>query len=400
MAQPFQILVTGHQKQDIDTLLPALKTINQTSVETRVLEANQFDPLMNLSTIPKVLIHHLGQDPERELQSIIDRPGRDRPALLVIGQPGGDTPWIMRLAMQAGARDFIIYPPSLDEVVREVNAVLREDDASSITSCTLTAFISPKGGGGASTVAEGVAHVLRAHYSLPTLLMDLDCQFGTQYLNLDLRPEKGLKEALDMVEGLDELALKGYVGQHPSGLHVLGTLPTQIMLPGEITEKRLNRLMELLMASYNQIVVDLPCTIDSTFSLIVERVRRIVLVVQQDFQNIRNAQKLNQILRDELQVPPSRIAVIINRYEASNTITIQDVEQALQTKVSGNIPSDYRSVNDAANLGVPLMSHAPKSPVTGSIITLCDWILGQPESVNKPVGFLQKLRQSLVKKKS
>jgi len=400
MAQPFQILVTGHQKQDIDTLLPVLKTINQTSVETRVLGVTQFDPLVNLPTIPKVLIHHLGQDPERELQSIIDRPGRDRPALLVIGQPGGDTPWIMRLAMQAGARDFIIYPPSLDEVVREVNAVLRENDASSITSCTLTAFISPKGGGGASTVAEGVAHVLRAHYGLPTLLMDLDCQFGTQYLNLDLRPEKGLKEALDMVEGLDELALKGYVGQHPSGLHVLGTLPTQIMLPGEITEKRLHRLMELLMASYNQIVVDLPCTIDSTFSLIVERLRRIVLVVQQDFQNIRNAQKLNQILRDELQVPPSRVAVIINRYEASKTITIQDVEQALQTKVSGVIPSDYRSVNDAANLGVPLMSHAPKSPVTASIITLCDWILGQPESVNKPVGFLQKLRQSLVKKKS
>jgi len=371
----------------------ALKPLNAVAVKTRLLIEGEHDPLDIDSPTPDLLILYLGDDAERYLQAIMNRPPRLRPLLLVIGALGGDSPRIMRLAMQAGARDFMHYPVEAPEVVSIVNELVRESDADISEQSTLTAFISPKGGGGASTVAEGVAHVLRAQYGFTTLLMDLDCQFGTQYLNLDLRPDKGLKEALDVVETLDDVALKGYVGQHSSGLHVLGTLPAQIILPGEITEKRLYRLLELLMANYNQIVVDLPCSIDSTFSLIVEKMRHIVMVVQQDFQNVRNAQKLNQILRDELQVPASRIAVIINRYEPGNAITTQDIEQALQLKVSGILPSDYRSVNDAANLGVPLMEHAPKSPVTQSIVALSAWVVGyQAPAPEKPEGLFGRLR--------
>ena len=372
----------------------ALKPLEKAAVRTRLMKPAEVDPLSEGQT-PSLLIHFLGDQSDLELASLVARPARMRPELLVIGALGGDSASILRLAMQAGARDFIHFPVNIPEVVATVSALVREKASETQDSSTLTAFISPKGGGGASTVAEGVAHVLRAQFGLSTLLMDLDCQFGTQYLNLDLRPDKGLKEALDAVESLDEIALRGYVGQHPSGLHVLGALPSQIILPGEITEKRLYRLLELLMAAYNQIVVDMPCTVDSTFSLIVEKMRHIVMVVQQDFQNVRNAQKLNQILRDELQVPSRSVAVVVNRYDQNNAITLKDIEQALQLKICGIIPSDYRSVNDAANLGVPLMEHAPKSPVSTSLVALSGWVIGhEAVAPEKPVGLMQKLRQA------
>ncbi len=396
MSQDFNILVSGRLDKDVQAIAVALRSLEGVAVTTHILLPGQDDPMAGVNPAPDMLVLFLADEAERHLQSIMQRPSRLRPILLVIGGMGGDSPAVMRLAMQAGARDFLHYPLEPPEVVSMVKKIVRESNVDLHEQSTLTAFISPKGGGGASTVAEGVAHVLRVQYGCSTLLMDLDCQFGTQYLNLDLRPDKGLKEALDVIDSLDDVALKGYVGQHSSGLHVLGTLPTQIILPGEITEKRLYRLMELLMANYSQIVVDLPCTIDSTFSLIVEKMRHIVMVVQQDFQNVRNAQKLNQILRDELQVPPSRIAVIINRYEVNNAITIQDVEQALQLKVSGVLPSDYRSVNDAANLGVPLMAHAPKSLVTQSIIALSAWVVGQPPPPpEKKLGVFGQLRAAL-----
>jgi pilus assembly protein CpaE len=139
----------------------------------------------------------------------------------------------------------------------------------------------------------------------------------------------------------------------------------------------------------------MPCTIDSTFSLIVERMRRIVMVVQQDFQNIRNAQKLNHILRDELQVPANRTAVVVNRYEANNPITIKDVEAALQLTVSGIIPSDYRSVNDAANLGTPLLEHSPKSSVAASILEIAAWVAGKQAPQQKPQGILARVSSML-----
>ena len=390
----YNILLTGHSQAELNTLAEALRPLDKVEVRSRVMEIGEVDPLSKGQT-PSLLIHFLGDQSEAELATLAARPARMRPELLVVGASGGDNPGILRLAMQAGARDFIHFPANIPEVVATVTALVREKASETQESSTLTAFISPKGGGGASTVAEGVAHVLRARFGLSTLLMDLDCQFGTQYLNLDLRPDKGLKEALDAVESLDEVALRGYVGQHPSGLHVLGSLPSQIILPGEITEKRLYRLLELLMAAYNQIVVDMPCTVDSTFSLIVEKMRHIVMVVQQDFQNVRNAQKLNQILRDELQVPPRSVAVVVNRYDPHNAITLKDIEQALQLKICGIVPSDYRSVNDAANLGVPLMEHAPKSPVTTSLVDLSGWVIGhEAVAAEKPAGLMQKLRQA------
>lgn len=397
-----RILLSGNLDPDIQPLLLALRGLPNVTVDTRVLPQGQHDPLAgDVGSSPEILVHYLGGAPELELRALASRPARLRPALLVVGQHGGDTPEVMRLAMQAGARDFLIYPPPQAELVEKIKVMVREAEPVTSQPCTLTAFISPKGGGGASMVAESVAHALKARFGLSTLLMDLDCQFGTQYLNLDLRPDKGLKEALEAVDTLDDIALKGYVGQHHSGLDVIGTLPSQILLPGEITEKQLNKLMELLMASYQQIVVDLPCSVDSTFGLIVDKMRHIVIVVQQDFQNIRNAQKLNHILRDELQVPASRTAVVINRYEAKNSITVQDVEQALQLSVSGIIPSDYRSVNDAANLGLPLLEHAPASPVSTSVLELAGWVVGhQPASAAEHrAGLWARFRSALGGKK-
>lgn len=390
-----RILISGNLSPDVQPLIVALKKLPNVNVESYRLDADHNNPL-GVGPTPELVIHYLGEDPVAELTTFILRPQHQRPALLVVGRPGGDTPEVLRLAMRAGARDLLDYPPTVEEIEEKVKSLLRELQPMTAEPCSLTAFISPKGGGGASMVAESLAHALVAKYGHATLLMDLDCQFGTQYLNLDLRPDKGLKEALEAVDTMDEVALKGYVGQHASGLHVLGTLPTQIMLPGEVTEKQMNKLMELLMGSYQYIIVDMPCTIDSTFSLVVERMRRIVMVVQQDFQNIRNAQKLNHILRDELQVPATRTAVVINRYEAGNSITIKDVEQALQLTVSGIIPSDYRSVNDAANLGLPLLEQAPKSPVSASILDLAAWVVGeQPAAPAKPPGLMARVFSAL-----
>lgn len=395
MAHLIHILVTGHADPDLQQVAQALRNLPKVSVQTRLLTAQQHDPLGEGGPPPAILIHFLGTAAEQELSALIQRPAATRPELLVVGAIGGDAPRIMRMAMQAGARDFIIHPVAVEELVAEVRNIVAEHAADAAEPHTLTAFLSPKGGGGASTIAEGVAHIIAARFGLPTLLMDLDCQFGTQYLNLDLRPDKGLKEALEEAAGLDEIALRAYVCKHPSGLQVIGTLPGQILLPGEVTEQHLYRLLELLMQSYSQIVVDLPCTIDSTFSLIIEKMRHIVLVVQQDFQNIRNGQKLIHILRDELQVPPDHIGLIVNRFELNNPITVKDIEQSLQLRAVGCIPSDFRSVNDAANLGLPLMEHAPKSPVSLALLELAGWVIGQPVTVAKPPGFWSKLRTSL-----
>ena len=132
--------------------------------------------------------------------------------------------------------------------------------------------------------------------------------------------------------------------------------------------------------------------------MIIEKMRHIVMVVQQDFQNIRNAQKMLHILRDELQVPVERVGFVINRYEANHAITIKELEQALQLHTVGIIPSDFRSVNQATNLGVPLFEHAPKSPVAQAIEPLAAWVSGYALPKQPPRSLFKKLGAVLTKR--
>lgn len=400
MPRTFRVLITGHQVDLLQKIAEALAPLRELKLDISLLPHHETDPLGKPGPLPDLLVHCLSAQAELELGALIVRPPAQRPAaLLVVGLPKDSDLQHIRLAMQAGARDFITQPLAAEELRQVVHKI--QDELTSESGSgghALTAFLSPKGGGGASTVAMGVAHMLVARYHVPSLLMDLDCQFGSQYLNLDLKPEKGLREALDAVDAIDEVALKAYVAAHPSGLHVMGALPSQILLPGDVTERQLYQLLEILIRNYGQIVVDLPCVIDSTFSLIIEKMRRIVLVVQQDFQNIRNGQKLVRILREDLQVTPDRIALVVNRFEANNPISLQDIENALQLRIVGIVPSDFRSVNDAANLGIPLLEHAPKSPVTQALLQLTGWMMGIKPAEETPPTFSGKLRAWLAGK--
>ena len=54
-----------------------------------------------------------------------------------------------------------------------------------------------RGGVGASTVAVNLAWLFSDQYNMNTALIDLDLEFGTIALSLDLEPTRGLREALE-----------------------------------------------------------------------------------------------------------------------------------------------------------------------------------------------------------
>lgn len=395
MANLSDILVSGYSGSEIQALAAALRKLPRVHVKTRLLAPNEHDPLGAEAHGPAILIHFLGETAERELNTLIQRPPFLRPKLLVIGAAGGDAPHIMRLAMQAGARDFITHPIVYEEVAVEVRNILEEQATETPEQLSPLVFLGARGGSGVSTIAGGVAHIMAARLGLSTVLLDLDYQFGAHNFNLDLTSDKGLKEALDAAEGLDELALNAYLGKHSSSLRVLGVLPSQLLLPGEVNVYQVQRLLELLVHDYSHIVVDLPCCIDPLFGMVVENSHQIILVVQQDFVSLRNGQKITQILRGELQVPPERIGFVVNRYGANKSITLKDIEQALQLRKAGLIPSDYRNVLDAANLGIPLLDHAPKSPASLALLDLAKSLSGQQPARNPISGLIDKFRAAM-----
>jgi pilus assembly protein CpaE len=386
MTNLVHILISGPSEPDLLVLKSLLSELPGVEVRTRLLGKDSPDPLAGVAAEPDLLIHHLGDPAERELAALAARPARARPTTLLIALRSEVNARIMRLAMQAGARDFILGATAVEDTLAITRKIVKEKLSEKVgPERRLTAIFNAKGGAGASTIAGNLAHMLAAKQELRTVLLDLDLQFGSQSLNFDLHPQQGLAEALDAVDVLDEIALTGYMARHASGLHVLGTLPSQLLLPGEMSEKRLGQLLDLSMHAYEQVVADLPRLIDPVLHLVLERATQVLIVLQQNLANLRDGQRLVRILTDELGIPRDRLRVVINRYDARNSIGIENVIKALQHDSITTIPNDFKHFSAAANLGVPMAEYAPNIPATRALLKLAT-VIG-PNTGSEKKGF-------------
>ncbi len=377
MNTKIDILITGHGEPNLEVLQDLVGKLPRAVVHSRNLSGAAAEAVSEAGAGADVRVHFLGLKAEKELESLAAQNPQSRPATLIVYDRGMASAQLVRLAMRAGARDFIMGEQVVEDTMAALRKIIKEDfSAHGRSQRALTAVVNAKGGAGASTVAGALAHAFAREKGLYVLLLDLDVQFGSQCLRLDLHPEQGLMEALASVETLDEIALAGYVVKHPSGLHVLSALTGQVILPGEINEARLARLLDLLNQCYQHVVVDLPRLIDPLFNLLLERAGHVIVVLQQDMASLRDAQRMIQIMTHELGVPMERIVPVVNRYQKHQAIGIEDVERILAAKAITVVPNDFKNLNKAANLGVPIADYAPRTPATLAILNLADRLAG------------------------
>jgi len=375
------ILLTGQGEGNMEILQGLVNQLPGVKAQSRALNGHAPDFLGGPDLKADVLIHFLGLKAELELEALSKQNKQAGPVTLIVYDRGmADAPRLMRMAMQAGARDFIMGPQLVDDTLASVRKILKED---LYAHSALTAIVNAKGGAGASTIACALAHAFATHEGMQTLLLDMDLQFGTQCLRLNLTSPQNLVDALAAIESLDEIALVGYMAKHASGLHVLNRPEREIILPGEIDEKRLKRLIELAHNCYEQLVVDLPRLIDPVFNLVLEQANHILVVMQQELFSVRDAQRMIQIMTQDLGLPLDRIIPVLNRYERNNNFGLDEVERVLAL---GSpivvIPNDFKNLHMASNLGVPIAEHAPNSSATKRIQKLAETLNGKSPSVN------------------
>lgn len=376
MTRPVQVLLVAQSKQTLEMLKPLLRDEADIKFSARVVEQGQADPLQGVKQQPDILLLELSDNWEHELSALKARV--NRPEVLALSTR--DDPAMMRMAMQAGARDFFTTPL----VAHELSAALHKAAQEKLSGKApyqehMTAVLNAKGGSGATLLASNLAHILAADMRARVALVDLDLHFGTAALYLDLHPETGILEALADVDELDAVALQGYMTKHPSGLEVLAASSDQIVLPLEASATQLNRLLEIVAQNYDHVLVDLPRVIDSRAAAVLERADQIVLVVQQFLSHLHDAKRIIHFLRHRIDRTDDQILTVVNRYNSKSSVTRRNIEQALQNRSIGMIPNDYKRVSQAEHLGIPLRQHAPSAPITKAIARLARHISGKPE---------------------
>ena len=382
MANTLRLLVTSRSKQDIEALAALLNKLPGMEIKTRVITNGHADPLYGVTDLPDALVHHMDGGDAEHLKALAARSAAARVPTIVLG-PAGNAE-LMRLAMQGGARDFLTHPVVAAELTAALQQIAKDKRLIGTgQSGRLTALINAKGGSGASLIACNLGHMLAAHCGMRVAIMDLDLQFGTQALSLDLHPEQGLLEALKVADTLDLVALQGYVAKHKSGLHLIAAKPEHVSLPDEVSPKRLGQLLDLMLTGYEHMIVDLPRLIDPLMHMVVERSERIVICLQQNVANIRDATRLLNIMRNDLEIPSDRFTVVVNRYQENDPVRTIDIKQSLKAPSLVLVPNDFKRVSAAANLGTPLYEFAPSSPITRALLKFADEVSGKKEAEKK-----------------
>ena len=383
MNQTTYILMSGHSTAHLDNIQNLASQLPDVKVKKQLLNGGDYDFLGNSNFKADVLIHFLGPKPVMELEALATQSRRGklaRLAILIVYDQDTAGAQLMRLAMQAGACDFIMGPELVDDTLTALRTIIKKGLYDHpISGRALTAVINSQGGGGASTIACALAHAFSTRHNMKTLLLDMDLQFGTQCLRLGIESTKGLIEAIALIESLDEIALRGYVAKHTSGLHILHGSSKDIILPGEVDVPKLKRLIELAYNGYEHVLTDLPRLIDPVFNMVLEQADHVLIVMQQDISSLRAAQRMIQIMTQDLGLPLERIMPVLNRYEHKNSIRLAEVEQVLGLQAITIIPNDYKNLCMAFNLGIPIAEHAPKSPATQAILSLADTLSGKQQ---------------------
>lgn len=309
--------------------------------------------------------------------------------LLVIGPENTQA---MRAAMRLDVHDYFSNPVDLDELsnaITELTNKLQQIDASK-EHALVTTVINTAGGSGGSFISTNMAHLLTTEHKQNVALLDMDLQFGSQSLNLDLSQQYGISDVLANVDKLDSVALPAYFSKHKSGVQVMGEKLEDIVIPGELPPENIEKFVSLCSKTFNHTIIDLPRQIDTLFAAVVARSHRIVLVMQQTLAHVRDTKRLLTILLQEFEIPKDHIIVLINRYDENHAISQADIENTIGHTTGIKLPNDYERAVKATELAKPFVESAPNTPLAKGLVELAQKIAGNYKAEEKEKPLLKR----------
>jgi len=291
--------------------------------------------------------------------------------------------------LEAGADDVIARPFDSREVEARVEALLlrfqRSKDLSPIVSndgVTLArarrvvAVYSPKGGSGTTTIATNIAVVAANARSNRIALVDLDLQFGGVATQLNLDPKMTLADVIRDEAALREPELlRTYAMRHDSGLHVFAA-PSTPQAAELITPDHIAHLIGTLLEGYDAIVIDAGSTLDERVLNVFEAADTILLPVYPEISALKSMHALLDYLNDAGSAG-SKAMFVVNNIFAREILKPRDIEAALGTRITMDLPYDPFLYLKAVNEGVPIVLGAARAPAAEQLVKLSSAAFGQ-----------------------
>lgn len=275
--------------------------------------------------------------------------------IAVVGLSSDAAPDLLLRAMRAGCNEFLYKPfdaSQYRDLLVRVEQRWSTIDAQPQNSGKVLAFFGAKGGVGATTLAVHLAVFLVKVSGKKVLLIDNRGQLGhvCLYLGLD-GTRHHFHELVRNVNRLDHDLLRGFIAKHASGLDVLAS-PDVHGGPRNEDGGAVERTLSFLATIYDFVVLDCQASFEEPQLAAVDIASQVYLVSTPEIGAIRDLSRyVDGLIQNEQAA--DKLQVVINRYAAGQTVSIEQIEKAIRLPVAVKIANSYAEVLRSINTGEP-----------------------------------------------
>jgi pilus assembly protein CpaE len=291
---------------------------------------------------------------------------------------------LMRKAMLAGARDYMILPAPGDDLRKSVIRVYHREherrraagdhDRRTGFGTIITVF-GVKGGIGKTTTAVNVAAGIAQGTKHHVALVDADLQFGDCAVMLDVVPERTIAEAVAEVDPATPHLIDSYLMDHASHLSLLAA-PMNPSAADQVTPEDVGKVLRSLAATKDFVIVDTSPQIDAVTALAIDLSSIVLIMVTPEITCVRRTAAALALLQDA-GYSQDKIKLLVNRAGKRTEVPNKELVAALGYPIYAEIPDD-RGIAQSITNGMPVVMSGKKSPAGRAYLELGRRLAGVP----------------------
>jgi pilus assembly protein CpaE len=235
------------------------------------------------------------------------------------------------------------------------------------TGSLMVSLFSPKGGVGRTTLAYNLSVALGEGHRV--CLIDGSLQFS------DLRGLLRVPAVAPSIVNLPtdrirESDLTDVMWRDPSGIDIL-LAPPRIEMAEMVTVRDIEKSLSLLRQLYEFVVIDTRAALQDDVLVFLDASDVILQVLSYDSMAIRGLAMAAETFA-AIGYPPTKLATVLNRSDATGGFSKTDVEEALGGTVDYEVVSDGNLVLAANNEGVPFVTSSPDAQISRGVRAIAE----------------------------
>ena len=319
----------------------------------------------NETRVPEIVIIDASET-EENIMAMLEKFSSEFPQAAIILFTINQTPELLLAAIRAGVREVLDLPldhelfhDALDRIAEKLKKLGKSEGK-------VLAFLSTKGGSGATFIAANLAYTLATLTDKKILLIDLNLQLGNAALHLsDIKPSMTLADLCGQISRLDADLLEASLIRVAPNCGVLAG-SSDLTLASDIQPEQLEAILQLARKKYDFVLLDLGRQISALTIRALDHAYRIYPILQQSLICLRDGKYLLDMFRS-LGYAKEKIEIIINRHGSAEAVSIADMDRMLGQNCERLIPNNFEIANASINQGVPILKIARGSNIGKSL---------------------------------